>query len=246
MLNYRFVYNNSDKNVQLLFDNEFDFIKDKNFINEEALATDDFNDIEISKYVLTSNISINFNFFNGSNYSTDFTSAGFTTDEINVSNKKYRYSYFLIQIYDTFDSKNQRLLHTGYIPIYLFPDRTKSIFLIDVNTKYYEFNNIYLSNDFQLSDNNILYLKFSFFNAKVGRLFPFYNHQILTNTDEKLYYKITANNINKSYSFNNSTITPYQFLNEEFINRVNERNKKENKSPIFTQGDLFNINGDYV
>jgi hypothetical protein len=246
MLKYKFVYNNTEKNIQLPLISDFDFIKSNNFISEENLVDDNFIDLEITKYSLSSNVEFIFRFFNGSIYNNSFISAGFTTDEIEFSVKSYTYSYFLIQIYDTFDSKNQTLIHTGYIPIYLFTDKTQSVFNIQPNIKYYEFNNIYIPNTFNIINNQILYTKFSFFNAKTGRLQLFFNQSFNDNTEEKIYYKITVNKNNKTYSFNNSNIISSQFLNEEFINKINERNKTENKSPLFTQGDLFDINGDYI
>jgi hypothetical protein len=245
MLKYNFVYNNTENNIQIPLNNDFDFIKSDEIISEEDLVVDDFIDFEITKYTLSSNIDFNFRFFNGSIYNSNFISAGFTSDEIEFSDKSYRYSYFLLQVYDTFDSKNQTLIHTGYVPIYLFPDKTQSVFNIQPSLKYYEFNNIYISNVFNIINNQILYTKFSFFNAKTGRLQLFFNQSFTDDTEEKLYYKITINKNNKTYSFNDTNIISSQFLNEEFINRINERNKIENKSPLFTQGDLFDIDGNY-
>jgi len=248
MLKYNLVYNNNINNIILPLKIDFDFIEGNKFINEEDFVNDDFIDLEINKYTLISNVKFTFRFFNGSIYANNFISAGFTQDEINLSNKGYRYSYFLIQIYDSFDSKNQTLLHSGYIPIYLFPDENKTIseFQLQPNIKYYEFNNIYISNLFELESNQELYTKFSFFNAKTGRLQLFFNNSFIGNTEERVYFKININESDKTYSFNQSNIICTQFLNEEFINKINDRNKSENKSPIFTQGDLFDINGNYI
>jgi hypothetical protein len=245
MLNYKIVYNNKNNNIILPFQNDFDFIPSEDFISEENLANDDFIDSDITKYTLSTNVKFTFMFFNNI-YQSNFVNAGFTLNEINLSNKTYRYSYILIQFYDSFDSKNQNLIHTGYIPIYLFIDKTASVFDIKPSIKYYEFNNIYIPNNIQVINNQTLFVKFSFFNAKTGKLLVFFNQTITNNTEEKLYFKTNINKTNNTYSFNNQNIIAYQFLNEEFINRINERNKTENKSPLFTQGDLFNINGEYI
>lgn len=246
MLKYNLLNNNQINNIILPLKNNIDFLGSNTFLTEEDLEETDFIDFEISKYILNNNVNFNFRFFNESNYQNNFISAGFTLDEINLSNKKYRYSYILIQLYNTFDSKNQRLLHTGYIPIYLFPDKTQSIFNIDINNRYYEFNNIYINNMNDLMNIDQLYCKFSFFSAKTGKLSLFYNNTINNNTEERIYFKININKENKTYSFNNSNIIAYQFLNEEFINKINERNKTENKLPLYTEGDIFDINGEYI
>jgi hypothetical protein len=245
MLKYNFVYNNDINNIIFPLKSDFDFLPNKDFITEENLADDDFIDFEISKYNLSANVNFDFIFFN-TIYQNSFITAGFTEEEINLSNKNYRYSYILIQVYDSFDSKNQNLLHTGYIPIYLFPDKVTSSFNINIFNKYFEFNNIYIFNSYELINGQTLYFKFNFFNAKIGRLILFYNQSILNNTEEKMYFKGSINTDNQSYSFNTSNIVCHQFLNEEFINKINERNKTENKSPLYTDGELFNIDGDYV
>jgi hypothetical protein len=246
MLKYKFVYKNNRNNIVLPLKSDFEFTPSEDFISEENIADDDFTDLEINKYTLSSDVKLTFRFFNNNIYSETFISAGFDIDEITVSNKAYIYSYVLIQVYDTFDSKNQNLLHTGYIPIYLFPDNTSSIFNVKPNIKYYEFNNIYLPNNIDISDNQVLYSKFSFFNAKTGRLQLFFNQSFVSDKEDRLYFKLTLNKENKTYTFNQNNIVCSQFLNEEFINRINERNKKENKSPLFTEGDLFDINGNYI
>ena len=247
MLKYNFVYKNQINNIQIPLKNDFDFLVTEDFISEEDFVEKNFIDLEINTYNLSSNVSFTFNFFINGLYFNSFLSAGFTQDEVNFLRKNFRYSYVLIQIYDTFDSKNQSLLHTGYIPVYLFPNKKiNTDFQIQPNVQNFEFNNIYISNEFNVVNNQLLFAKFSFFNAKTGKLLPFFNQSFPENTEEKLYYKININKFNKTYSFLNSQIICHQFLNEEFINRINERNKTENKSPLFTQGDLFNIDGDYI
>lgn len=251
MLKYNILKTNSNKNILLNLNNNIDFIKEYDFINENDFVTEDFLDSEINKYTLNSDVKYTFRFFNGL-YQNSFLAAGFTEEEINLSNKSYRYSYILIQIYDSIDSKNQTLLSTSYLPLYFFPDRTlindKTIseYNTDIENNYKEFYNLYISNINQLDNIDMLYAKFSFFNAKTGKLILFYNQTITNNTEEKIYFKILLNKENKFYSFINPNIIAYQFLNEEFINRINERDKQENKSPIFPTGDLFNINGTYI
>lgn len=245
MLKYSFADKKNIKNISFNLNGDFDFLPSEDFISEENLANDDFIDLDITKYRLSSNVNFIFNFYNNT-YNNDFISAGFTEEEINISNKSYRYSYILIQLYDNFNSKNQRLIHTGYIPIYLFPDKFNAIFNINIFTKYFEFNNIYIPNIYNFINNQNIYFKFSFFNAKTGKLNLFFNQDITNNTEEKMYFKSFLNTVDKTYYFDNLNINCYQFLNEEFINKINERSKTENKSPLFTQGDLFNIEGEYI
>lgn len=246
MLKHKFVYKNIENNITLPLLNNYNFIESNNFISEDNYTDDNIIDLEINKFTLINTLNLTFRFFNGNVYNNNFISAGFTEDEINLSNKAYRYSYFLIQVYNTFDSKNQILLHTGYIPIYLFPNKTISTYNINSNELNKEFNNLYISNIHNIINNEELFVKFSFFNAKTGRIQLFYNQSSPLNTEERVYYKIIVNNTNKTYYYLNNNIIASQFLNEEFLNRINDRNKTENKSPIFTQGNLFNIDGDYI
>lgn len=245
MLNYKLRYNNTNNNIIIPLNKDLDFIGDENFIDESDLIIEDFIDNEISMYTLSNNVNLIFNFFNNT-YQTNFKSAGFTDDDINLSTKGYRYSYILFQVYDNFKASSQTLLHNGFIPLYLFPNQTISEFDIKPNIKYYEFNNLYISNNYPLVDNQILYVNFKFYNAKTGKLQIFFNQNINLTSEERLYFKLTVNKQNKTYNFNNSTISAFQFLNQAFIDKINERNKNENKSPIFTTGELFDINGNYI
>jgi hypothetical protein len=244
MLNYNFTISNNNRNIIIPLNNDVDFIGEENYINESDLVTDVFVDREISKYKLSNNVNLIFYFYNNT-YESNFKNAGFTDDDITLNNKGYRYSYILFQVYDNFNANNQTLLHNGYIPLYLFPNNTISQFSININDKYFEFNNIYISNNYKIENNQTLYVNFKFYNAKTGNIQIFNNQLIDVNSEEKLYYKIIVNKEDKTYRFINNNIIAYQFLNQEFINKINERNKNENKSPIFTSGDLFNITGDY-
>lgn len=245
MLNYKIRYNNKDNNIIIPLNKDLDFIGDENFVDESDLIIKDFIDNEITKYILSDDVNLIFNFFNNS-YQTNFESAGFTNNDINLSSKGYRYSYVMFQVYDNFKGSNQTLLHNGFIPLYLFPDKTISEFDIKPNVKYYEFNNLYISNNYPIVDNQVLYVNFKFYNAKTGKLQIFFNQTINSTSEERLYFKLIINKEHKTYKFNNLTISAFQFLNEAFIDKINEKNKNENKSPIFTTGDLFDINGKYI
>jgi len=244
MLNYKIRYNNTKTNIQIPLINNIDFIGSDVVVNEDDISIDEFEDLDITKFKLSNILNLTFRFFNFT-FQPSFITAGFTENEIKISNKYFRYSYILIQLYDTFDSKNQTLLHTGYIPIYLFPNNQISTISINPNIRTYEFTNIYIQKNNDIINNQTLFVKFSFFNAKTGKIILFFNQSILNNTEEKLYFKINVNKNNNTYFFVNPNIVADQYINEEYINRINDRPKKENKSPIFTTGDLFDVSGDY-
>lgn len=244
MLKYKFI-NNTVNNIILPINNEFDPIINTDFSNLESIVTTDFIDQEIKRFVLTNKIDLAFGFYDNGNYGYNFTSAGFEEDEITLSNRNYRFSYILMQIYDSYDFKTQNLLHSSYIPIYSFPYKISTIFKIDPLVKYYEFNNVYISNNFDIIDNQKLYCNFKFYNAKSGKLIILYNQNSVSNLQDRFYFEMTFNKSNYTYIFDNQNINAREFVNEEYLNKINQISKSENKKPNYPKGDLFDINGNY-
>lgn len=245
MLKYKLL-NNKINNIVIPLQTDIDIINNVNFDNEINSITEDFIDNDVKKYNLLGSMNMLFGFFKNNTYDNTFINAGFEEDEITLSNRNYRFSYILIQVFDNIDFKTQTLLHNSYIPIYLFPDKISTQFQINSNIKYYEFNNIYIPNTVNLSNNQSLFCNFKFYNAKTGRLSILFNNSIVSNNQERFYFEIKINTNNNTYSFTNTNINAREFVNEEYINKINQLNKSENKTPIYPDGQLFNINGDYI
>ena len=246
MLKYKFI-NNRINNIILPIQNEIDYINNTSFSEEIFNITPEFIDNEIKKYILAnSNINMVFGFFKNNTYENNFTNAGFDINEINLSNRNYRFSYILMQVFDSIDFKSQNLLHSSYIPIYLFPSKNNTNFIINPATKYYEFNNLYISNNVNLTNNQSLYCNFKFYNAKSGKLIIMFNQAITSNNQDRFYFEIKINKTNNTYTFINSNINAREFVNEEYTNKINELNKSENKVPLYPEGQIFDINGNYI
>jgi hypothetical protein len=246
MLKYNFI-NNRINNIVLPIHNEFDYIPNVEFNDQINNITSDVVDTEIKKYRLATNVNMVFRFFKNNTYANTFINAGFEENEIRLSNRNYRFSYVLMQIFDSIDFKTQNLLHSSYIPTYLFPeDKINTNFGIVPSTKYYEFNNIYIPNNVTLVNNQTLFCNFKFYSAKTGRLAVFFNQSKTTNTQDRFYFELKINTNNYTYSFTNINLVANEFVNEEYINKINELSKTENKVPVYPQGTLFDINGNYI
>jgi hypothetical protein len=244
MLKYT-VINNTVANITIPLYNDIDYINNIDYSDPINNIESEVIDNEIKKYILSGNINLTFEFFKNNLYNSTFINAGFEEEEITLSNRNYRFSYILMQVFDSIDFKSQNLLHSSYIPIYLFPEKISTFFDIKPLVKYYEFNNIYLSNNLSLNNNQILYSNFKFYNAKTGKLLILFNKSVTTNGQEKFYFPITLNKTNSTYTFSNSTIIAREFINEEYLNKINQLDKSENKSPIYPIGTKFDIEGNY-
>jgi hypothetical protein len=245
MLKYKLI-NNKTHNIVIPIQNDIDYLNNTTFSEEIFNITPEFIDNEIKKYTLANNINLVFGFFNNNIYQDEFTNAGFDINEINLSNRNYRFSYILMQVFDSIDFKSQNLLHSSYIPIYLFPSKNNTNFPINPNTKYYEFSNLYISNNTTLVNNQSLYANFKFYNAKTGKLIIMFNQSITSNNQDRFYFEIKINKTNNTYTFTNSNVNAREFVNEEYTNKINQLNKSENKVPLYPDGQLFDVNGNYI
>jgi hypothetical protein len=245
MLKYKFI-NNTVNNIILPINNEFDYINNISFGNELENIKPEFIDNEVKKYRLNSDINMRFDFFKNNLYNNTFINAGFDENEITLSNRNYRFSYILMQIFDSIDFKTQNLLHSSYIPIYLFPEKIETSFKIEVLEKYYEFNNFYISNNIEINNNQTLFCNFKFYNAKTGKLSIFFNQAKTINNQDRFYFELNIDTNSFTYSFLNKNIIAREFINEEYLNKINQLSKSENKIPTYPAGILFDINGNYI
>lgn len=245
MLKYKFL-NNQVNNLSIQLNTDIDYVNDITLNENDNLIENTITDLEIKKYSLNNRYFLNLLFFDGSSYDTKFVNAGFTTEEINISNRNYRFSYVLMQVFDGVESQKQNLLHSSYIPIYSFPNKFNSTFDINPINKYYEFNNIYLANSLTLENNTRLFVNFKFYNAKTGNLLIMTNQNKVSTKEDIFYFEIILNTVNNTYNFVNTNVVCREYVDTTFVNKINELDKNENKSPIYPTGDLFDVNGNYL
>lgn len=192
-----------------------------------------------------------FQFYNGSTYSSELLNAGFTTDDFETRSLSIQSSFFIMQVYDSVNTENQTLLHSGFLNGYNFTN-SSSVYQI---TSEKEFDNIYIEQNFidsQSGNTFYVYAKFFFFNAKLGKLHSFYNHEneSLT-TEHKLYYPIEINKSLKQYKFYKFPVSPTTIFCKELVNAdYNERLNTTldtfgNEKPTYPTGTIFTNSGTY-
>jgi hypothetical protein len=196
-------------------------------------------DVEERKFKLNPNVDtsvFSFYFYNG-DYNISFINAGFTQNEINARGNTILNSFFILDFYDTYDVNTQtRIFRTyltkiGNIPQYTIKSSTN-------NQLYYWY--VPVSYIEQFTGSTVTgYTKFTFYNAKTGKITLFYNldNQTMT-TPEKMYFKSKLNLVNKTWELL-GTSSPY--LNaKQLINETQYNNKINN-----TVTNINNIKQDY-
>jgi hypothetical protein len=159
--------------------------------------------------------------YDNSNYLRNFTIAGFNETDITFNNLNYKNSFFIWELYDSYNEENQRFIYKNYynrLPNINFSG------LIFINS---EFKKILIPNYFinEFSGDTITgYSKFMFFNGETGKYHLFYNKLNENIENEERYYSKTI--INK----NNKTLQLDSLEFYEEINAVTYLNKINNEA----------------
>jgi hypothetical protein len=168
----------------------------------------------------------------------------FTEAEIASSSPNWLNSFFILDFYDTYDTYTQTKIFTTYLTkkgIGTVTATTINIFGIpytyntystptptytvdDSNQLYYWYVPVSFINT-QLNLGNTIftgYVKFSFYNAKTGKIVLFYNKDnesgAISKTPEKMFFKTELNLVNKTWKF--ITTTPPYVNAKEMINNT--------------------------
>lgn len=145
-------------------------------LEERKKATNLTFDAETVKYVYP-NINLNgnkglliqFKFWNttSSTYTTSYTAADFTDQEINKNRNSFKKSFFRLYFYDSNSGDTNNLIFTEDLNVY------------STTTAILPFNRLYwLRNDknfIESNNNKTIYMDASFFNAKTGKITRFIN-----------------------------------------------------------------------
>ena len=235
----------ANNNISGFQDSINDFIE-----SETGLSINPADDGEKFRYLVIRTLNYRFNFYNSTTgtFSRSLENAGFSESNIINADESIFKSFFILQVYDTFDSKNQILLHTAYLNGFNFlrinDDITDSTYSI---TNDLEFSTHYYPNTFidQLNGNVVtLYIKCSFYNSITGKFQLFFNEDREDDkTEEKFYHRIEVNVTNKSYDVINISATDIDFkesINTDFVDKVNETIESfSNEKPTFPDGNAF-------
>lgn len=197
-----------------------------------------------------------YKFYFGLNTNTGLINAGFTSIELASRALNVENSFFILDFYDTYNSSIQRKLFTTYITkidntahvseymIGVLPINYGQLIPVD-QIKYLYIPKWFINENSGNTTQNI-YLKFSFYNAKIGKTSTFYNNANTSiNTSEKYYLTCTLDLLNKRWFVPNSLnkISTFNELitSQEFLDRINNTFETTNViRQIYPTGDTYN------
>jgi hypothetical protein len=199
-------------------------------------------DHEVKRYSLVENKMFNFQFYSNGVWLSDFSSAGFDINDVLQRNVDISNSFFILDVYDTWVPNKQEKILTNYLTI-LYKnnfegDKLSSIFTINPTS---EFN--YLEIPEHKINISTVYGRFSFYNAKTGKIIVFYNeyYDFLTTTF-RYYFTITLNHSNNTWNLQKNIMKEapeilYPQYNEKYNNTFTG---VENKDQNYPSGTVFN------
>lgn len=263
---FKIKFNNRDSNIQIDLNRDYENLGYQEEINSFTNITSNANindvvDGEITRCTYISDDNRNFLYFNFYNsnsdsYSTDYTFGGFTNNEINNSSSVFLNSFFIVDIFDTDNIQNQTKIISTYLTKLNFNfDGTAIIPLENINMQLNKlnipFNNI---DDIESDDDYYyLYLRFSFYNAKTGKITLFHqdNRSSYLKPSEQVYFKVKIGKNDKRWVFNvrtfNTNTLQYSIIGKEFkdsqafIDRLNNTvDNTQNLKLEYPTGDTFN------
>lgn len=224
---------------------KFTQIKTTNSINEGR-------DQEVRRFkFILENIFLLFSFWDGLNYGSSFIKAGFTSAEINGLSDNFLNSYFILDFYDTFNPNIQNKIFSTYLTKLGLDDH--SWFILTDDIQFYKLAIPIDYFDKQTGNTITGYTRFSFYNAKTGKVQLFYNNDNAgLTTPEKMYFKTILTLNNKTWKIDTPAIThpvikniPAKELkyseNKGYIDRYNETFEDyDNLQQVFPSGNTFN------
>lgn len=182
-----------------------------------------------------------------------YTEAGFLNDEMKYNSSNYANSFFIMDFYDSYDENNQNKLMRSFLTIkdeyYSFFDVGKEYQTLDIINN--QISTLFVP---QWVINNYtgniytIYVKFSFYNAKLGKMHQFYNNEFNTDTSSrKMYFEIRLMPSNKTWLFtdvdNNKLINAIELLDSDaytYNKKINDSiNKIPNLKQEYPDGNLF-------
>ena len=193
-------YKGKDLNLQFSLDGDNNLLGYQQEINNYSLKStiDSINegdDVEIKRFKYKNeNVSLKFSFWNGTTYSNTFTSAGFTNKEVSGGSENFLNSYFILDFYDSYDINNQKRIFSQYLT--KLNQNNNSIFQVNSKLQLYNIN-VPINYYTQMTGNTITgYTRFSFYNAKTGKIQLFNNEKNINLTTPQISYFESILNLN--------------------------------------------------
>jgi len=205
-----------DSSLRIALSTNDDFIGYQQEIDKLAEDTaanliNSINDVEVRKFKPNFNSPVfSFYFRNMIN----FNNAYFTDIEISGQSSNFINSFFILDYYDSYDTNTQQKIFTTYLTNLGF----RPTYLINNKNQLYPWYIPISYTEQQTGTTCTGYTKFSFYNAKLGKITEFYN-QINANippvsaTTEVQYFKTKLDLINKSWEILDMPIYPTHYIN---------------------------------
>jgi len=188
---------------------------------------------------------LSFSFYlNG--YNCSFLNAGFLPEELSRFNSSVQNSFFIMELYDTYDPYTQVKISTNYLTKILTTGLNGTPCYEVFVPRKTQFNDLFIPISFLDANGGMpeitMYLKFSFYNAKSGKVSLFYNsanESLLT--PEKQYFTIKVNPLTQKWKFTITTPIAKEILpTNAYVERVNNTiNNTENKKQNYPFGKMF-------
>ena len=236
-----------------------------NFVQEETTGSiNGVTDIEVRRFKYDRvGTYMKFAFHDASEDSwyAYFTVAGFTDDEIILKELNFTNSFFILDFYDTYSSEDQTKIFSAYLTNLndnAYPTTTYSEYKTAIDFQLYSLNvpANYFADGITIYTG---YTKFSFYNAKTGRVSVLYNKDYKTSTfSQKMYFKTELDVVNRTWEIITPSLDnivhravvaeelPYSD-NQEYLDRINETfadfiNEQQN----YPTGSVFIDDGTYT
>lgn len=251
----KILYDNQDKFIKISLSNKTRFTGYQQEIDKITNETKNslINPIIDEEVTLLkfAGSSVGMNFYFNSTTSYSYEDIGFTEFELINKDKSFLNSFFIFDMYDSFDVNTQSRIFRNYLTkLYddaLTSNIPKPAYLFDAD-KPFQLNDCYIPNAFLKGKTGLIdmYVKFSFFNAKNGILYPFYNPKITDEySPERMYFKARLDIEDREWRLllglqNKAYNLP---LSSEYVNKVNESiDKLKLLKQKFPTGNSFDVN----
>jgi len=219
-------------------------------------------DVEVRKikYPSYTPTDLSFQFTSdGINYATSFINAGFTQEELESSSPLILNSFFIVNLYNSYNVYNQIKICTNYITKVINSQTSQNTPQYSVSKSSVDNNqwfNLYIPKSYidnelerlKLSGitNGLItgYTSFNFFNAKSGDLTLFYNTQNSGSTTPlRMYFQTIINLKTRTWKFEsvNTIIAKQLSSSAAYVNRNNDTfTTFDDLKQNYPQGTKFN------
>jgi hypothetical protein len=156
---------------------------------------------------------LSFLFYNGSTWNSTFEAAGFTLNEYKGNSDNFLNSFFILDLYDTYDTNNQTKIFTAYLtnkgnatPTYNISASTNQLYYLYIPESYITGQ----------TGTTTGYCKCMFYSAKTGKVVTFLNQEnASSNKPNRIFFEIELNHGYRTWKYIKS---PTQMTAKEIIN----------------------------